>query len=109
MAVIKTNNTVLDSTAPGIAGSITVREDALLALIFPPNYKGEMAYKGHVKSISSINTEGAIDILPMHENFVTMVKDKITLVDEQGKTHEFSLEKAVLEASNNVVKVFIEF
>mgnify|MGYP001560007513 CR=1 FL=1 len=45
----------------------------------------------------------------MHENFVTMVKDKITLVDEQGKTHEFSLEKAVLEASNNVVKVFIEF
>ncbi len=84
-------------------------ETEFMAIVFPPNYKREYAYRGKIKSFSSQNTEGKFDILPEHENFVTMAHDKITMVDLAGKKIEFAIEKAVLEASNNLVKVFIEF
>ncbi len=84
-------------------------ESEFMAIVFPPNYKREYAFRGKIKSFSSQNTEGKFDILPEHENFVTMAHDKITMVDLSGKTIEFTIEKAVLEASNNLVKVFIEF
>ena len=86
-----------------------IRTDALYAMIFPPNNKENYAFRGYVKSISSTNSEGIFDILPEHENFVTLISEKITLVGVDGKKMEFELGKAVVEASNNLVKVFIEF
>lgn len=84
-------------------------ETEFMAIVFPPNYKKDFAFRGKIKSFSSQNSEGKFDILPEHENFVTMAHDKITMVDVAGKTIEITVEKAVLEASNNLVKVFIEF
>ena len=84
-------------------------ESEFMAIIFPPNYKKNYAFRGKVKSLSSKNSEGPFDILPEHENFVTVAHEMITMVDTQGKKIEIALEKAVLEASNNLVKVFIEF
>lgn len=86
-----------------------IRKDALFAVIYPPNYKEKYAFAGYVKSITSTNSEGVFDILPQHENFVTLINNKITMLDEQGKKLEFELEKALVEASNNLVRVFIEF
>lgn len=88
---------------------VDVSQDHMQALIFPPNYKKQFKFKGKVKSISSFNSEGPFDVLPMHENFVTMINQKVVMVDEAGNKREFALEKALLEASNNIVKIFIEF
>ena len=74
-----------------------------------PNYKEQMAYEGFVKSLTSSNSEGTFDILPMHENFVTVVEGKVVVVDEGGKTRDFEVGKAVIEASNNFIKVFVQF
>lgn len=79
------------------------------AAVMPPSYKGHLAFAGFVKSLSSVNSEGNFDILPMHENFVTMLAGPIVIVDEVGRRREFNVEKALVEASNNLVKVFVEF
>ena len=86
-----------------------VEKNLLFTAIYIPNYKQQLDFKGYVKSISSINNEGAFDILPMHENFVTVLSGNLVIVDESGKKREIQVERALLEASNNLVKVFVEF
>lgn len=75
----------------------------------PPSYKKHLAYGGYVKSLSSKNSEGNFDILPMHENFLTIVNGPIVIVDENNKKFELNIENAIIEASNNFVKIFVDF
>ncbi len=74
-----------------------------------PNYKKSLSYKGIAKSVTAKNSEGTFDILPMHENFVTLVRDTLIVVDGEGKRHDFAIGNATLEATDNSVKVFVEF
>lgn len=101
---INQKSTIVASAIPNATSEIE-----FTAVIFPPNYKKNYAFRGKIRSFSSQNSEGPFDILPEHENFVTVAHDKITMVDLAGKKIEIVIEKAVLEASNNLVKVFIEF
>ena len=79
------------------------------AIVMPPSYKGHLAYRGFVKSLSSVNNEGKFDILPLHENFASIVNGPILIVDEAGNKREIAVDIAFVEASNNLVKVFVEF
>ncbi len=81
----------------------------LHAVVVPPNYKKQYLFEGFVKSVSSFNVEGAFDVLPMHENFVSMVRDKVVIVDDKDLRHEFVLGKGIIEATNNNVRVIMEF
>ena len=79
------------------------------AAIFSPNYKKELDFRGYIQSLSSNNSEGAFDVLPLHENFVTILYGDLVIVDDAGQSRSFQVDRAVLEASNNIVKVFVEF
>ncbi len=78
-------------------------------VIYSPSYKRHLAYSGKVKSLSAKNSEGNFDILPLHENFVSIIWGPVVIVDEGGKRNEINIEKALVEASNNIVKVFVDF
>ena len=86
-----------------------IGSNALYTVVFSPNWQVQSSFKGYARSISSANSEGPFDILPKHENFVTMIGQKVTIYDTSGRRHEITLEKGLIEASNNLVKVFIEF
>ena len=85
------------------------RGDKFYTAVMPPTYKGHLVYRGFVKSLSGTNSEGNFDILPLHENFASLVDGPILIVDESGKRQELAVGKALVEASNNLVKVFVEF
>ncbi len=85
------------------------RTNLFYTAIFPPNYKTDLNFSGYVRSLSSANAKGPFDILPMHENFVTIALGNVVLVDEDGRKLEFAVGKAVIEASNNLVKVFVDY
>ncbi len=85
------------------------QKNLLFTAVYAPNYKKHLDFRGYVQSLSSVNSEGAFDVLPMHENFVTVFSGNMILVDEGGQRREFMLGRALLEASNNIVKVFVEF
>ena len=64
-------------------------------------------YVGRAKAVSSTNKIGPFDILPQHENFISLIYDKVIVVDERGEEHDFVCQSGLLEVSENRVRVFI--
>lgn len=64
-------------------------------------------FLGKAKSVSSKNKVGPFDVLPMHENFISMLYDKVTVVKPGGEKEEIACEHGILEVSENRVRVFL--
>lgn len=65
-----------------------------------------LVYKGIVENITAINSKGVFDILGVHENFITIIKDKI-IIRSKVETHEFPIVQGILKVEENVVHIFI--
>lgn len=67
----------------------------------------KVVWEGDAVSISSRNTNGDFDILGMHSNFITLIRnDPIKIVDVDGKEKTYVFEQSVLSVNNNNVKIF---
>lgn len=67
-------------------------------------------YEGPAASISSINNTGPFDILPLHTNFISLIKEKVTLRLKDGSNREFALDDVGLIRNRaNVVNIFLGF
>lgn len=64
-------------------------------------------YDGPAAAVSSVNKIGPFDILPEHENFITLLKEKVVIHGVDGKDTEIPCENGLLEVSENVVRVFL--
>ena len=64
-------------------------------------------FKGRVNALTSVNDKGKFDILPMHSNFISIVKDILVLHQKGGIEKEFKLTQGVLKMSNNEAFVFL--
>ena len=60
-----------------------------------------------IKAVSSFNERGPFDILPLHENFISVVKDKIILHKKDGSAKEIVIERGVLKISQNNVSIYL--
>ena len=60
-----------------------------------------------IKAVSSFNERGPFDILPLHENFISVVKDKIILHKNDGSTKEITIEKGVLKIAENNINIYL--
>lgn len=65
-----------------------------------------LIYKGIANSVSAINSKGLFDILGVHENFITIIKDKIT-VRAKNDIREFPVTQGILKVEENVVHIFL--
>jgi F0F1-type ATP synthase epsilon subunit len=67
----------------------------------------EVVWEGSAQSVSSENAQGPFDILPMHENFITLVKDKpIVIIDLKGARFEQHFAVSVIFVRNDEVKIY---
>jgi F0F1-type ATP synthase epsilon subunit len=66
----------------------------------------KLIFKGDVKTISSFNEKGPFDVLPQHENFISIIKDNIVVGLENGKK-EFNFKEGIMRVSENTVKIFV--
>ena len=64
-------------------------------------------FSGAVKAISSYNDKGPFDILSQHENFISIIKEKIVIHNLDNKTQEFKIDNGVLRVYKNEVNIFI--
>lgn len=64
-------------------------------------------FEGDVMAISSTNEKGAFDILHSHSNFISLIKDKITLTNLDGTKQQINLKSGVIRNVNNSVEVFL--
>lgn len=69
----------------------------------------KVVWEGDAKSVSSKNSEGIFDILPMHSNFITLIRGApISVIDVEDKKNEFTFKQAVIFVTDNVVRVFAD-
>lgn len=64
-------------------------------------------FSGKAFAVSATNQKGPLDILPYHENFISIIKDKVTIHLTQEKTENIPVEKGVLKVFENSVEVFL--
>lgn len=56
--------------------------------------------------VSSINDVGPFDVLPMHENFISLIREKIIIHDKKTD-REMKIESGLLRANDNKVSIFL--
>lgn len=64
----------------------------------------KIIFTGDAPSLSSVNERGLFDILPGHENFISVVKEKVIL---HGSNKEFPFTTGILQVEENKVSVYI--
>jgi F0F1-type ATP synthase epsilon subunit len=79
--------------------------DAFLKVVI--KHKDNTATEEEVAAISSFNENGPFDILPMHENFISVIKDKLVLHKKDGSSKEVALERGVLKIFKNEIDIYL--
>ena len=64
-------------------------------------------FNGPIKSLSSVNETGPFDILQSHANFISIIKDKLTIRVEGKKEEEMKIDQGVLKVKGNKVTVYL--
>lgn len=64
-----------------------------------------MLFEGAASSVSSVNDRGPFDILPQHQNFISIIRQGIII--RAGDTREISLKTGVLKVRENRVEVYV--
>lgn len=66
-------------------------------------------FDGEAKSLSSFNDRGPFDILPQHENFISVIQQNLVVFNTQNQPQEYLLKNGVMRVTENRVDVFIGF
>lgn len=64
-------------------------------------------FDGELRAISTFNDVGIFDILPNHENFISLIKDKIIL-HKEGSDKQVKIGQGVLKARENKVNIYLD-
>lgn len=75
-------------------------------LIVEINSPEKQIWNGQAKSVSSINSKGPFDILPLHSNFITIIENQPIKINTGIKTEEFKFSNSVLFVSKNKVIIY---
>lgn len=65
-----------------------------------------LLYKGLADSVTTTNSKGVFDILGVHENFISIIRDKV-IVRSKDDVKEFPLTQGILKVEENVVHIFL--
>ncbi len=82
---------------------LTPQRERLAVYIREPE---RLLFKGIAKNITATNSKGVFDILGVHENFITIIKDKI-IVRTENEVKEFPVVQGILKVEENVVHIFL--
>ncbi len=69
---------------------------------------GGVIFANQCVSVSSSNDVGPFDILNMHENFICLIQDTLTLDLGQGSAYAIDGVRGVLHCTDNHVDIYLE-
>jgi F0F1-type ATP synthase epsilon subunit len=64
-------------------------------------------FQGKVKSVTSVNDTGEFDVLPMHANFITLVKDYVLLDKGSPTEKRIEFKTAVASIISNHIDIYV--
>jgi F0F1-type ATP synthase epsilon subunit len=65
-------------------------------------------YQGEAKALTSKNDKGVFDILPMHANFIAIIKDYIRVYKKEGGQELFKITMGVMSVAENQVRIYLD-
>jgi F0F1-type ATP synthase epsilon subunit len=66
-----------------------------------------VVFEGHVDRVSSFNEVGRFDVLPLHANFISIIRKELALYRNNQKIQEFKIEQAVMKVKNDNINIFL--
>lgn len=76
-------------------------------LILTVRAREKELFSGNVKSVTSYNDRGKFDVLDMHTNFISIIKDALMIRMLDDTTKEIKLDNGIMRVLNNKVDVFL--
>ena len=68
--------------------------------------KGRL-FEGEVRAITSYNDAGAFDVLPLHENFISLIKRYLKIFPKIGEEINIPLQIGVLKVRSGKADIYI--
>lgn len=78
-----------------------------LAIAVTVRSREKIVFEGEAIAFTSVNQKGIFDVLPQHENFISIVRDVVVIHQEEGKREEFKVERGVMKVKENKVHVYL--
>ena len=69
----------------------------------------KVIYEGEATSLSSRNEKGRFDILPLHTNYISLIKDFILVNQTDGKQNQVVIKTGIMRVYDNTVQIFLGF
>ncbi len=64
-------------------------------------------WEGEGEYVSSVNSQGPFDILPLHANFITIVENHPIKIKSEGKVTEYNFNRSVIYVHSNNVSIYV--
>ncbi|MBA3724701.1 MAG: hypothetical protein H0W89_07530 [Candidatus Levybacteria bacterium] len=68
----------------------------------------QILFDGDVKALTSKNDSGIFDVLPEHANFISVLKESITIHTLDGKKQAIPLNNGVIKVKDRAVRCYID-
>lgn len=69
--------------------------------------KNGLIHEDDVRAVTSYNEKGIFDILPMHTNFISLIKDKIIIHGRSGEDKKIDLRVGLVKVDDNQVHIYL--
>jgi len=71
--------------------------------------KEKVLFSGQAQAVSSINDKGPFDVLAQHENFISLIKDKIVVHITPTEQQEIKIENGIVRVYGDKVFIYVNF
>jgi F0F1-type ATP synthase epsilon subunit len=71
--------------------------------------KEKLLFSGKAQAVSSINVKGPFDVLSQHENFISLIKDKVIIHITPTEQQEIKIENGIIRVFNDKIFVYVNF
>lgn len=83
------------STTNAMVINVTVRD------------KDKIVFEEEVVAVTSINEKGIFDVLPEHENFISIIKEFVIIHRKNEQKEHIKIERGVLKVKENKIEIYL--
>jgi len=82
-------------------------KDSILTVII--KNRDRVLYSGQVYAVTAVNDKGVFDILGQHENFISLIKDKVIIHLTPKESREIQIGNGIVRVYKDKVYIYVNF
>ncbi len=68
---------------------------------------GQIIFHGDAKAVTSVSVRGKFDVLAYHANFIALIKESVTIHQENKEPVLIPLTTGIIKVKDNTVKIIL--